>query len=61
MSYCDYVHQSNSLRDMRSRVITIHLKLSALHLDEHAVDKLIRLAGDRYNRENDVLTIITDR
>ncbi|KAL3986348.1 Mitochondrial ribosomal subunit family protein [Acanthocheilonema viteae] len=61
VSYCDYVHQGNSLRDMRSRVIIVHLKLSALHLNEHALDKLIRLAGDRYNPENDILTIVTDR
>ncbi|VDK81285.1 unnamed protein product [Litomosoides sigmodontis] len=61
VSYCDYVHQGNSLRDMRSRVIIVQLKLSAFHLDEHAVDKLIRLAGDRYNPENDTLTIVTDR
>ncbi|CAG9530940.1 unnamed protein product [Cercopithifilaria johnstoni] len=61
VSYCDYVHQGNSLRDMRSRVIIVQLKLSAFHLDEHAVDKLIRLAGDRYNPKNDMLTIVTDR
>lgn len=61
VSYCDYVHQGNSLRDMRSRVIIVQLKLSTLHLSEHAIDKLIRLAGDRYNPENDVLTIVTDR
>uniref|UniRef100_A0A915Q720 Ribosomal protein S24/S35 mitochondrial conserved domain-containing protein n=1 Tax=Setaria digitata TaxID=48799 RepID=A0A915Q720_9BILA len=47
LSYCDYVHQSNSLRDMRSRVITVKLKISELHLDEHALDKLIRLAGEK--------------
>ncbi|KAK6109322.1 Mitochondrial ribosomal subunit family protein [Brugia pahangi] len=61
VSYCDYVHQGNSLRDMRSRVIIVQLKLSALYLDDHAVDKLIRLVGDRYNPENDMLTIVTDR
>ncbi|MCP9257042.1 28S ribosomal protein S35, mitochondrial [Dirofilaria immitis] len=61
VSYSDYVHQGNSLRDMRSRVIIIQLKLSELYLDEHALDKLIRLAGDRYNPENDTLTIVTDR
>ncbi|VDM92056.1 unnamed protein product [Onchocerca ochengi] len=47
ISYCDYVHQGNSLRDMRSRVIIVQLKLSELHLNEHALDKIIRLAGDR--------------
>ncbi|VDP18038.1 unnamed protein product [Onchocerca flexuosa] len=61
ISYCDYVHQGNSLRDMRSRVIIVQLKLSELHLNEHALDKMIRLAGDRYNPENDMLTIVTDR
>ncbi|VDM96719.1 unnamed protein product [Thelazia callipaeda] len=61
LSYCDYVHQGNSLRDMRSRVIVVNLKVSDLHLDEHAFDKLVRLAGDRYNPETDMLTVITDR
>lgn len=61
ISYSDYIHQGNSLRDMRSRVITVDLRLSSLRLNEHAADKLIRLAGDRYNPENDLLTIVTDR
>lgn len=55
------MHQSNSIRDMRSRVIITTIKVSDLHLDEHAFDKLVRLAGDRYNPETDILTIVTDR
>ena len=30
-------------------------------MDAHARDKLLRLVGDRYNPETDVLTIVTDR
>lgn len=61
ITYSDYVHQGNSLRDMRSRIIIVRIKVSSLNLDEHALDKLARLAGSRYNRETDILTIVTDR
>jgi len=30
-------------------------------LDEHARDKMIRLVGERYDEESDMLTIVTDR
>jgi small subunit ribosomal protein S35 len=61
ISYSDFVHQGTSIRDMRARVITIRLKVSNLELDEHAKDKLRRLAGDRYDDKSDMLTIVTDR
>ena len=32
-----------------------------LDLDEHARDKLLKLVGDRYNKETDVLTLEADR
>uniref|UniRef100_A0A914WLZ2 Ribosomal protein S24/S35 mitochondrial conserved domain-containing protein n=1 Tax=Plectus sambesii TaxID=2011161 RepID=A0A914WLZ2_9BILA len=60
-SYSDYVHAGTSLRDMRSRIVTLQIKVSDLKLDEHANDKLIRLAGHRYDETNDILTIVTDR
>jgi len=37
------------------------VKVGRLPLNAHAKDKLLRLVGDRYNPENDVLTIMTDR
>jgi hypothetical protein len=37
------------------------MKLGRLPLNAHAKDKLLRLVGERYNPENDVLTIMTDR
>ncbi|PSN41420.1 28S ribosomal protein S35 [Blattella germanica] len=37
------------------------IKVKSLPLDAHARDKLLRLVGDRYNPETDVLTIVTDR
>lgn len=30
-------------------------------MDKHARDKMIRLVGDRYDEESDMLTIVTDR
>jgi len=61
ISYSDYVHQGTSLRDMRARIITMKLKLSALKLDDLSKDKLIRLAGWRYSKQDGTLTIVTDR
>ncbi|KAI0241083.1 28S ribosomal protein S35, mitochondrial [Lamellibrachia satsuma] len=56
-----YLVDSPSIRDPRARIVTFQVKLSSLNLDYHARDKLLRLVGDRYNRDTDVLTITTDR
>jgi small subunit ribosomal protein S35 len=61
ISYSDYVHAGTSLRDMRCRIVTLRTKVADLKLDGHASDKLIRLAGDRYDETTDTLTIVTDR
>ncbi|XP_076037787.1 small ribosomal subunit protein mS35-like [Oratosquilla oratoria] len=37
------------------------VKLSSLDLNDHGVDKLLRLVGDRYDPETDMLTLVTDR
>lgn len=37
------------------------VKLSNLNLDDHAKKKLIKLVGDRYCKDTDMLTITTDR
>lgn len=44
-----------------SRIVTIKIKLDRLNLDQHARDKFLRLVGERYNKENDEVTIVTDR
>lgn len=41
--------------------LLLQVKLGRLPLNAHAKDKLLRLVGERYNPENDVLTIMTDR
>lgn len=57
----DYLNSSSSLRDRRSRIVTLKFKLSSLVLDGHARDKFIRLLGDRYDEKEDVVTLTTDR
>ncbi|KAB0796550.1 hypothetical protein PPYR_10611 [Photinus pyralis] len=57
-SYC---YSSPSIRDPLARIVTLQLKLSSLQLNEHAKDKFRRIVGDRYNEENDVVTIVADR
>lgn len=37
------------------------VKLSNLNLDDHAKKKLIKLVGERYCKDTDMLTITTDR
>ncbi|VDL63954.1 unnamed protein product [Nippostrongylus brasiliensis] len=61
ISYNTYVHQGVNIRDNRSRVITLQVKVSALSLPERAKEKLIRLAKTRYDEKTDMLTVITDR
>ncbi|PAV60512.1 hypothetical protein WR25_25524 [Diploscapter pachys] len=56
-----YVHQGTNIRDMRSRVITMRVNVDALNLDGRAKEKLLRLAGRRYDEVNNLLTIVTDR
>ncbi|KAM3927058.1 small ribosomal subunit protein mS35 [Leptodactylus fuscus] len=57
----DYVSAGPSLRNPKARAVTLQVKLSNLNLDTHARRKLIKLVGARYNPEDDVLTIRTDR
>ncbi|XP_052860133.1 28S ribosomal protein S35, mitochondrial isoform X2 [Anopheles cruzii] len=58
----DYCHALPTIRNPLSRIVTVQLKLgAALQLDRHAKDKMLRLVGERYDAETDVLTIVTDR
>ncbi|XP_060069243.1 small ribosomal subunit protein mS35-like [Ylistrum balloti] len=57
----DYCFAAPSIRDPRSRVVTVKVKLSDLELDQHAHQKLLKLVGDRYNKETDVITFKTDK
>lgn len=57
-SYC---YSSPSIRDPMARIVTLQIKLSSLQLNEHARDKFRRIVGDRYNEENDIVTIVADR
>jgi small subunit ribosomal protein S35 len=61
ISYSTYVHQGPSIRDMRTRIVTVQMPLSAMNLDTHAREKFIRLIGNRYDKETDTMTIVADR
>ncbi|UMM38183.1 hypothetical protein L5515_009704 [Caenorhabditis briggsae] len=61
VQYSTYIHQGTNIRDIRSRVITMIVDVDYLKLSENAAEKLVRLAGNRYNQETGQLTIITDR
>ncbi|XP_017198791.1 small ribosomal subunit protein mS35 isoform X2 [Oryctolagus cuniculus] len=56
-----YVSSGPSIRNPKARTVTLRVKLSSLNLDDHAKKKLIKLAGERYCKTSDVLTIRTDR
>lgn len=57
----DYCYASPTIRDPLARIVSLQLKLSSLILDTHAKDKLLRLLGNKYNPETDIITITTDR
>ncbi|XP_055911099.1 28S ribosomal protein S35, mitochondrial [Eupeodes corollae] len=59
--YGDYVHGLPTIRNIEARRVTLKLKLSTLKFDQHAKDKFLRLIGNRYDPETDVITIMTDR
>ena len=60
-THYNHCHSSPSIRDDRSRVVQLQLKLDSLPLDEHSRDKLLRLVKDRYNPKTGLLTITADR
>ncbi|KAI1727007.1 mitochondrial ribosomal subunit protein [Ditylenchus destructor] len=61
VQYSDFVHQGTSLKDVRSRVVTISLNIEALKLDEHATDKLRRIAAKYMSHDENVITIVCER
>ncbi|XP_040895294.1 28S ribosomal protein S35, mitochondrial [Toxotes jaculatrix] len=56
----DYVSAGPSVRNPAARVVQLRVKLSSLNLDDHARKKLLKLAGDRYCKDSDVLTLTTN-
>ncbi|XP_061629581.1 small ribosomal subunit protein mS35 [Phyllopteryx taeniolatus] len=56
----DYVSAGLSVRNPAARVVHLRVKLSSLNLDNHARKKMIRLVGERYCKDTDVLTITTN-
>ncbi|CAB3396602.1 unnamed protein product [Caenorhabditis bovis] len=61
ISYNSYVHQGTNIRDNRSRVVTMTVNIDVFGLNDVAKSKLLRLVGDRFDENNNTLTIITDR
>lgn len=57
----DYCYSSPTIRDPLARIVSLRVRLSSLYLDTHAKDKLLRLLGNKYNSENDIITITADR
>lgn len=57
----DYCHALPTIRHPEARKVTLKIKLSNLKFDKHSRDKFLRLVGDRYNTETDILTLQTDR
>lgn len=57
----DYCHASPSIRNPLARIVTLRIKVATLNFDKHAKDKFLRLVGDRYDEETDIVTITADR
>ncbi|XP_013855663.1 small ribosomal subunit protein mS35 [Austrofundulus limnaeus] len=56
----DYVSAGPSVRNPAARVVHLRVKVSSLNLDDHARKKLLKLVGERYCKDTDILTIKTD-
>uniref|UniRef100_A0A1A8RRW3 Mitochondrial ribosomal protein S35 n=2 Tax=Nothobranchius TaxID=28779 RepID=A0A1A8RRW3_9TELE len=56
----DFVSAGPSVRNPAARVVHLRLKLSSLKLDDHARKKMLKLVGDRYCKDSDILTITAD-
>lgn len=61
ISSSTYLHSSPSIRDPKARIVTMKVPVSSLNLDKHALDKLLRLVGDRYNPKTAILSLVADR
>ncbi|XP_042892646.1 28S ribosomal protein S35, mitochondrial-like [Penaeus japonicus] len=61
MAKSSYVHSSPSIRDPKSRIVTLKVNLQSLDLDMHARDKLLRLVGNHYDPATDCVTLVADR
>ncbi|KAM7414966.1 hypothetical protein PAMA_019671 [Pampus argenteus] len=56
----DYASAGVSVRNPSARIIHLRIKLSSLNLDDHARKKMLKLVGERYCKDTDILTITTD-
>lgn len=56
----DYVPAGPSIRNPSARIVHLKVKLSSLNLDDHARKKMLKLVGERYCKDTDILTITTD-
>ncbi|XP_061577096.1 small ribosomal subunit protein mS35 [Cololabis saira] len=56
----DYMSAGQSLRNPSARIVHLKVKLSSLNLDDHARKKMLKLVGERYCKDTDILTITTD-
>ncbi|XP_034391913.1 28S ribosomal protein S35, mitochondrial [Cyclopterus lumpus] len=56
----DYVSAGPSVRNPSARVVHLKVKLSSLNLDDHASKKMLKLVGNRYCKDTDIITIKAD-
>ncbi|KAM3609649.1 uncharacterized protein V6R79_018179 [Siganus canaliculatus] len=56
----DYASAGPSVRNPAARIVHLKVKLSSLNLDDHARKKMLKLVGERYCKDTDILTITTD-
>src|SRR5699024_2845426 len=61
VSSSDYCHSSPTIRDPLARIVCVKFKLATLNLNARAKDKFLRLVGDRYDENTDIVTIVADR
>ncbi|XP_056272486.1 28S ribosomal protein S35, mitochondrial [Pseudoliparis swirei] len=56
----DYVSAGPSVRNPLARVVHLRVKLSSLNLDDHARKKMLKLIGNKYCKDTDVISVTAD-
>ncbi|OAF70256.1 28S ribosomal protein S35, mitochondrial [Intoshia linei] len=61
VSYSNFCHSSPSIRHDKSSNVSVQFKLHSLSFNQSARDKIIYLLGQRYNKDNDTVSLFSDR
>ena len=56
-----YLYSGPSIRDIRTRIVTVKFQIEDFDLTDHGRDKLLRLLDNRFDPETNTVTLTVDR